>query len=74
MAIYHQILYVQCQYLKIERKERFVWLKQKKGGWNQIFQPPFIGILNVLLLSPAKLFSFDNLSITRYPADVYSLF
>ena len=37
---------------------------EKKGGWNQIFQPPFIGILNVLLLSPAKLFSFDNLSGT----------
>jgi hypothetical protein len=41
MAIYHQILYVQSLYLKIERKERFVWLKQKKGGWKRILQPPF---------------------------------
>ena len=37
---------------------------EKKGGWNQIFQPPFIGILNVLLLSPAKLFGFDYFSFT----------
>ena len=47
---------------------------EKKGGWNQIFQPPFIGILNLLLLSPAKLFGFDYFSFTRNPANINSLF